>query len=43
MPGFIDKNRTYLVVLAVFLVLFWLLTLQVKAGRFTFLSTGELQ
>ncbi len=42
MPGFIDKNRRYLVVLAVFLILFWLLTLQVKAGRFTVLERPVL-
>jgi len=42
MPGFIEKNRTYLVVLAVFLFLFWLLTLQVKAGRFTVLERPVL-
>jgi len=35
MSGFVDKNRKYLIVLAVFLLLFWLVTLQVKAGRFT--------
>lgn len=42
MPGFIDKNRKYLLILAVFLVLFWLVTLQVKAGRFTFLERPVL-
>jgi rod shape-determining protein MreC len=42
MPGFIEKKRTYLIVLAVFLFLFWLLTLQVKAGRFTALERPVL-
>jgi rod shape-determining protein MreC len=42
MPGFIDKNRKYLIVLAVFLFLFWLLTLQVKAGRFSVLERPVL-
>ncbi len=42
MPGFIDKNKRYLVILAVFLLLFWLLTLQVKAGRFTVLERPVL-
>ena len=42
MPGIIDKKRTSLIVLAVFLFLFWLLTLQVKAGRFSVLERPVL-
>jgi rod shape-determining protein MreC len=42
MPGFIDKRRRYFAVLAAFLVLFWLLTIQVKAGRFTVLERPVL-
>jgi len=42
MPGFIDKNRKYLIVLAIFLLLFWLVTIQVKAGRFTVLERPVL-
>ena len=42
MPGFIDKNRKYLAILALFLVLFWLVTVQVKAGRFTVIEKPVL-
>ncbi len=42
MPGFIDKNRKYFIVLAIFLLLFWLVTLQVRAGRFTILERPVL-
>lgn len=38
MPGFVEKNRQQLFVLALFLFLFWLITLQVKAGRFPVLE-----
>jgi len=42
MPGFIDKNKKYLIILALFLLLFWLVTIQVKAGRFTVLERPVL-
>lgn len=42
MAGIIDKNRKYLFVLAIFLLLFWLVTIQVKAGRFTILERPVL-
>ncbi|MDH4163133.1 MAG: rod shape-determining protein MreC [Nitrospirota bacterium] len=42
MTGLIDKNRKYLIVLAIFLFLFWLVTIQVKAGRFTILERPVL-
>ena len=38
MPGFVEKNRQLLFVLALYLFLFWLITLQVKAGRFPVLE-----
>jgi rod shape-determining protein MreC len=42
MQGFIEKNRRYFIVLALFLFLFWLITLQVKAGRFPVLERPVL-
>jgi len=42
MPGFFEKNRKYIAMLALFLLLFWLVTIQVKAGRFTVLETPVL-
>ena len=42
MPGFVDKNRRYLFVLALFLFLFWLVTLQVKGGRLPLLERPVL-
>jgi rod shape-determining protein MreC len=42
MPGFFDKNKKLIAVLALFLLLFWLVTLQVKAGRFTLLERPVL-
>jgi len=42
MPGFFDKNRKYIAILALFLLLFWLVTIQVKAGRFTLLERPVL-
>lgn len=42
MPGFFDKHRKYFFVLAVFLLLFWLVTIQVKAGRFAILEQPVL-
>jgi rod shape-determining protein MreC len=42
MPGFVEKNRKYLAILALFLFLFWLVTFQVKAGRFPVLERPVL-
>jgi rod shape-determining protein MreC len=42
MPGFIDKNKKYLIILALFLLLFWLITIQVKLGRFAMLERPVL-
>jgi rod shape-determining protein MreC len=42
MPGFFEKNKRYLIILAVFLLLFWLVTIQVKAGRFRVLERPVL-
>ena len=42
MPGFVEKNRKYLAILALVLLLFWLVTLQVKAGRFPVLERPVL-
>lgn len=42
MPGFFEKNKKYFAILALFLLLFWLVTLQVKAGRFTVLERPVL-
>jgi rod shape-determining protein MreC len=42
MPGFFDKNKKYIAILALFLLLFWLVTIQVKAGRFMVLEKPVL-
>jgi len=42
MPGFFEKNKKFIAILALFLLLFWLVTIQVKAGRFTVLETPVL-
>ena len=42
MPGFFEKNKKYFAILALFLLLFWLVTIQVKAGRFTLLERPVL-
>lgn len=42
MPGFFEKNKRYLIILALFLLLFWLVTIQVKEGRFTVLEKPVL-
>ncbi|HWR73618.1 MAG TPA: rod shape-determining protein MreC [Nitrospirota bacterium] len=42
MPGFITRNKKSLIILLLFLLLFWLVTVQVKGGRFTFLERPVL-
>jgi len=42
MPGFIAKRKKVLIILSLFLLLFWLVTLQVKNGRFAFLEKPVL-
>src|ERR1700690_2907378 len=42
MPGFISKHRKFLSILTLLLLLFWLVTLQVKNGRFTFMEKPVL-
>jgi rod shape-determining protein MreC len=42
MPGFIVKHRKSLILLFLFILLFWLVTLQVKNGRFTFMEKPVL-
>ncbi len=42
MPGFIARHAKLLVTLGLFLVLFWLVTFQVKAGRLPFLERPVL-
>ena len=42
MPGFFERYKRSLVILGVFLLLFWLVTIQVKAGRFTILEKPVL-
>ena len=42
MPGFLVRHRKFLITLALFLVLFWLVTYQVKAGRLTFMERPVL-
>jgi len=42
MPGFVLQNRKYIFIIFVFVVLFWLLTVQVKNGRFLFLERPVL-
>ncbi len=42
MPGFVSKYRKFIVIFFLFVVLFWLLTVQVKNGRFLFLEKPVL-
>ncbi len=42
MPGFVSENRKYIFIIFLFVVLFWLLTVQVKNGRFLFLERPVL-
>lgn len=42
MPGFITKHKKFLFILSLFILLFWLVTLQVKNGRFTFMERPVL-
>jgi len=42
MPGFIAKHRKILFILVLFIVLFWLITAQVKNGRFLFMEKPVL-
>lgn len=42
MPGFIAKNKKSLFLLLLFVILFWLVTVQVKKGRFTFMEKPVL-
>jgi rod shape-determining protein MreC len=42
MPWFIQRHRKSLFILILFALLFWLVTVQVKAGRFTFLERPVL-
>jgi rod shape-determining protein MreC len=42
MPGFISKNKKPLIILSLFFFLFWLVTAQVKQGRFPFLERPVL-
>ena len=42
MPGFIARHKKSIITLLLFLVLFWLATLQVRAGRFTFMEKPVL-
>jgi rod shape-determining protein MreC len=42
MHGFIGKYKKFLFTLLLFMLMFWLVTVQVKAGRFTFLEKPVL-
>ena len=42
MPGYIAKHRKSLSILSLFILLFWLITIQVKNGRFTFMEKPVL-
>jgi rod shape-determining protein MreC len=42
MPGFISKHRKLLSLLVLFVSLFWLITIQVKEGRFSFMERPVL-
>jgi rod shape-determining protein MreC len=42
MLGFVSKNRKYIVIIFLFVVLFWMITVQVKNGRFLFLERPVL-
>lgn len=42
MQGFIAKHRKFLSIFSLFVLLFWLVTIQVKNGRFTFMEKPVL-
>lgn len=42
MPGFISRHKKFLFILFLFTLLFWLVTVQVKNGRFTFMERPVL-
>ena len=42
MPGFIAKHKKAIFILFLFILLFWLITLQVKKGRFSFMERPVL-
>jgi rod shape-determining protein MreC len=42
MPGFIAKHKKFLFILSLCILLFWLVTIQVKNGRFTFMERPVL-
>ncbi len=42
MPGFIARHKKFLSILFLFILLFWLVTIQVKNGRFTFMEKPVL-
>jgi len=42
MPGFFEKNKKHIAILVLFLLLFWLVTIQVKEGRFTVIERPVL-
>jgi rod shape-determining protein MreC len=42
MPGFFEKNKKFFFFLFLFTLLFWLVTVQVKNGRFTFMEKPVL-
>ncbi len=42
MPGFIARHKKFIITLLLFLLMFWLVTQQVRAGRFTFLEKPVL-
>jgi len=42
MPGFVSQNKKYIFIIFLFAVLFWLLTAQVKNGRFLFMERPVL-
>jgi rod shape-determining protein MreC len=42
MPGFAAKHRSFIVIVVLFVLLFWLLTIQVKNGRFSFMERPVL-
>ena len=42
MPGFIARHKKFIITLLLFLLMFWLVTLQVRAGRFSFMEKPVL-
>jgi len=42
MPEFITKHKKFLILFILFMILFWLITFQVKAGRLTFMEKPVL-